>query len=136
VDFGNPKSEGTLGQAATNEPALKAIRRRARKRGFRIAPVPHNDPTGRHPGQIRRRVLRIGKKICGIHYIRNVQRRDNRNVQYARVQLYRSSVLTQDEKMFYIAPPNRRPRIVTRSRKQLLRLFPNGKKTITIYFAL
>jgi hypothetical protein len=85
---------------------------------------------------IRKRVLRVGKKICGIHYIRNVQRRNNRKVQYARAQVYRSSVLAQDEKAFYIAPPNRRPRIVTNSRKQLLKLFPHGKKTVTIYFAL
>jgi hypothetical protein len=130
------KSEVMLRQAPKNQPAQKAIRRIVRKRGISIAPVPCNDATGRHPGPIRKRVLRIGKKLCGIHYIRNVQRRENRNVQYARVQVYRSSVLAQDEKLFYIAPPNRRPRIVTKSRRELLRLFPRGKRTVTIYFAL
>ena len=65
--FGNPKLEDTLRQAPTNEPALKAIRRIARKRGVTIAPVPYKDPTGRHPGHMQKRVLRIGKKICGIH---------------------------------------------------------------------
>jgi len=125
-----------LRQAPRNEPALKAIRRRARKSGVTIAAVPCKDATGRHPGHIRRRVLRVGKKICGIHYIRNVQRRKNRNVQYARVQVYRSSVLTQDEKAFYIAPPNHRPRIITSSRKRLLKLFPYGKSKVMIYFAV
>jgi hypothetical protein len=74
--------------------------------------------------------------MCGVHYIRNVHRRQNRNVQYARVQVYRSSVLAQDEKAFYIAPPRRLPRIAMRSQKQLLKLFSKGKKTVTIYFAL
>ena len=62
--------------------------------------------------------------------------RKNRNVQYARVQVYRSSVLTQDEKAFYIAPPNHRPRIITSSRKRLLKLFPYGKSKVMIYFAV
>src|SRR5262249_21303317 len=122
--------------APLNEAAQKAIRRIARRKGVTVLAVPCKDATGKHPGHVRRRVLRVGKRVCGIHYIRNVHRRKNRTVEYTRVQVYRSSVLTQDEKAFYIAPPNRRPRIVTSSRQQLLKLFPIGKKTITIYFAL
>ena len=128
--------EETPARAPMNEPAQNAVRRVGRKKGFAVSAIPCKDATGRHPGHLRRRVLRIGKKIVGIHYLQNVHRRKNRNVQYARVQVYRSSVLSQDEKFFYIAPPNHPARIVIKSPNSLLKLFARSKKTVTMYFAL
>jgi len=105
-----------------------------KRSGLDIKAVPH-DQTKR-PGKVRKRVVQLGKQLCGVHHLRNVFQQPGRKAKYSRTCLHRASLDRQDKKIFVIAPPGYKEEILMLSTSELKRRFRPGQNQLTLYFPL